>query len=97
VHELAHIFCGHLGSDRDAWWAERDDLDLERVEMEAASVAYLVSRRRGLHPVAGRFMAGIAARDRRLQAISLAAVLQATTHIEAMSRSASSRPPRRGR
>ena len=36
VQELAHVFCGHLGIDSDAWWAERNDLDLERVEVEAA-------------------------------------------------------------
>jgi hypothetical protein len=97
VHELAHVFCGHLGIDSEAWWAERDDLDIERVEVEAASVAYLVCRRRRLHRAATRFTAGFAEGDRRLPALSLNAVLQAATHIEAMSRSAWTRPLRRGR
>ena len=97
VHELAHVFCGHLGIDSDAWWAERDDLDLEQVEVEAASVAYLVCRRRGLQRAAARFAAGLAAGDRRLPVLSLNAVLQAATHIEAMCRSAWTRPLRRGR
>lgn len=97
VQELAHVFCGHLGIDSDAWWAERNDLDLERVEVEAASVAYLVCRRRGLHRAASRVTAGYAEDDRRLPALSLNAVLQAATHIEAMGRSAWARPLRRGR
>ena len=97
VQELAHIFCGHLGIDSDAWWAEREDLDLERAEVEAASVAFLVCRRRGLTRVAGRFTAGYASDERRIPALSLNAVLQAATHIEAMSRSIWSRPLRRGR
>jgi hypothetical protein len=97
VRELAHIFCGHLGIDSDAWWAERDDLDLERVEVEAASVAYLVCRRRGLLRAAQGLASGYAAADRRLPVLSLNAVVQAATHIEAMSRSAWTRPLRRGR
>jgi hypothetical protein len=97
VHGLAHVFCGHLGIDSEAWWAERDDLDLERVEVEAASVACLVCRRRGLHRAAARFASGLGEGDRRLPALSLNAVLQAATHIEAMSRSAWTRALRRGR
>jgi len=26
-HELAHIYLGHLGSDKDRWWAGRSELD----------------------------------------------------------------------
>lgn len=94
VHALAHVFCGHLGSDRDAWWPERDDLDLEIVEVEAAATAGLVCGRRGLPRSAERTTAGLMGRDRALPPIRLSAVLHAAAHIEAMSRPGAARPAR---
>ena len=38
AHELGHIFCGHLGIDRNAWWPEREDLNISNEEIEAACV-----------------------------------------------------------
>ncbi len=47
-HELAHIYLGHLGTDGDYWWPSRRNLDHTTVEVEAESVAYLVTTRLGL-------------------------------------------------
>jgi hypothetical protein len=47
-HELAHILLGHLGTDRDLWWPSRTNLTLQTVEIEAESVAYIVTSRLGL-------------------------------------------------
>jgi len=47
-HELAHIYLGHLGSDRDRWWPCRINLDRHSIEIEAEAVAYLVTSRLGL-------------------------------------------------
>ena len=47
-HELAHIFLGHLGSDKDRWWPSRQNLNHASVEVEAEAVAYTVTQRLGL-------------------------------------------------
>ena len=47
-HELAHIYLGHLGSDRDHWWPVRYNLDRHSCEVEAEAVAFLVTWRLGL-------------------------------------------------
>jgi hypothetical protein len=47
-HELAHIYLGHLGSDRDHWWPSRTDLDSRAVEIEAEATAFIVTMRLGL-------------------------------------------------
>lgn len=47
-HELAHILLGHLGSDFDHWWPARTNLSHAAVEVEAESVAWIVTSRFGL-------------------------------------------------
>lgn len=47
-HELAHILLGHLGSDFDHWWPARANLSHSAVEVEAESVAWIVTSRLGL-------------------------------------------------
>jgi hypothetical protein len=47
-HELAHIYLGHLGTDRDHRWPSRTDLDSRAVEIEAESTAFIVTNRLGL-------------------------------------------------
>jgi hypothetical protein len=84
VVELGHLFCGHLGIDGDAWWADRKELDLERIDIEAASVAYLVCRRRRLAEAAKSFLSEYRHADRGLPPFSLNAVFQAAGHIESM-------------
>jgi len=97
VLELAHIFCGHLGIDSDAWWVDRKDLELECIDIEAASVAHLICGRRGLTHAGGRFLAECREKDRELPFFSLNAVFQAATYIEAMGRTPWNRPRKHGR
>lgn len=47
-HKLAHIYLGHLGSDKDRWWPSRRNLGRSVSEIEAESVAFIVSMRLGL-------------------------------------------------
>lgn len=49
-HELAHIYLGHLGGDKQGWWPARLNLTHATVEIEAEAVAYIVSTRLGLRP-----------------------------------------------
>lgn len=48
-HELAHIFLGHLGGDKDLWWPSRLNLDHHSMEIEAEATAFIVTQQLGLH------------------------------------------------
>jgi hypothetical protein len=41
-HELAHIYLGHLGADKEGWWPWRLNLPYAVTEMEAEAVSYFV-------------------------------------------------------
>lgn len=56
AHEMAHLFCGHLGSTETDWWPSRPSLSHAQCEIEAESVAYLVCRRAGLHSLSERYL-----------------------------------------
>ena len=97
ILELSRIFCGHLGIDSDAWWLDRKDLDLDRIEIEAAAVAYLVCRRKGLTAVSRGFLSECRENDRELPPFSLNAVFQASSHIEIMGRGPWKKTRKQGR
>ena len=84
VHELGHIFCGHLGIDRYAWWPEREDLNIGTEDIESACVAYLVCRREGLRACSEKYLSDYVGANRELPAFSLNAVLQAVSYVEEM-------------
>lgn len=44
VHELGHLYCGHLGTPNPDWWPDRNGLPEVIREFEAESVAFLVCR-----------------------------------------------------
>ena len=50
THELAHLYLGHLGGDRKLKIPDRAGLQHAARELEAESVCYLVSMRRGIEP-----------------------------------------------
>ena len=84
VHELGHIFCGHLGIDRYAWWPEREDLNISTEDIEAACVAYLVCRRDGLRACSEKYLSDYVGAGRDLPTFSLNSVLQAVSYVEEM-------------
>jgi hypothetical protein len=97
VLELGRIFCGHLGIDGDAWWPDRKDLNFDRTEMEAAAVAYLVCRRRGLAAAPGGVLNECIQNGKELPLVSLNVVFQAANHIETMGRRAWKKARKQGR
>ena len=97
AHELGHIFCGHLGIDRYAWWPEREDLNIRGEEIEAGCVAYLVCRRKGLRACSEKFLANYAGTNQEIPTFSLNAVLQAVSYVEEMGRRPWKEPRKRRR
>ena len=97
TRELGHIFCGHLGIDKNAWWSERHHLSATQDELEAESVAFLISQRKGLVSPAKAFLRQYQLTDQHLPVFSLNAILQAVKYIETMGRSRWREPKKRGR
>jgi hypothetical protein len=84
VHELGHIYCGHLGSVKGAWWKDREGIDRSIKEIEAESVSYLVCKRRGLETKSEQYLALQSEKNIELPAISLDAILKTVSYIEGM-------------
>ena len=95
--ELGHIFCGHLGIDKNAWWPERDHLSPTQEELEAESVAFLICQRKGLASTAKIFLRQYQLTDQHLPVFSLNAILQTVNYIETMGRSRWREPKKQGR
>lgn len=96
VHELAHIHCGHLGTDADGWWPDAQHLDKQCREFEAESVTFLVCTRAGINPGSQRYLAGYLKKSGEIPQISLERVMKAAGYIESLGqRALPMRPPKK--
>ena len=86
VHELAHLYCGHLGTPNVRWWPDRRGLSHEIKEFEAESVAYLVCLRCGIDTSSEQYLSHYLEKQERVPPISLDRVMKAAGLIESMSR-----------
>jgi hypothetical protein len=84
VHELAHLYCGHLGTPNDKWWPDRSRLSKYTREFEAESVCYLVCGRAGIDNPSDKYLAGYLDQNRHVPEISLECVMAASGLIEKM-------------
>lgn len=84
LHELAHIYLGHLGGDKDGWWPSRGDLARRAMEVEAEAVAHIVSRRAGLKGASPHYVSRYLDGDGTLQAISLDLIAKVAGRLEDM-------------
>jgi hypothetical protein len=86
VHELGHLYCGHLGTPNNKWWPDRQGLPLEIREFEAESVCYLVCTRLGIDSPSAQYLSGYVRKYESTPPISLDAVLKSSWLIEKMGR-----------
>lgn len=84
VHELAHIFCGHLGSSNTGKWKDRSHFDYQIKEIEAESIAYLVCNRLGLKTSSDSYLANYISENDATPPISFDLVLTVSYIIEQM-------------
>jgi hypothetical protein len=85
-HELAHVYLGHLGSDRDGWWPYRTKLSVGTVEIEAEAAAHIVCRRIGLQTRSAEYLANYVGNEDDLELISLDLISRVAARIEEMGR-----------
>ena len=86
VHELAHLYCGHLGTPDEKWWKGRRPPSLAIREFEAESVAYLICARIGIDNPSEKYLAGYVKDHDQVPDISLESIIKATGLIEQMSK-----------
>jgi len=84
VHELAHVYCGHLGNMINSWWSSRMGMSLDIKEIEAESVSYLVCRRLGLTTSSHEYLSNYIKEDKPLPNISIDRILTVANYIEKM-------------
>ena len=84
VHELAHLYCGHLGTPNEKWWPNRRHLSGAVCEFEAESVCYLVCGRVGINNPSDEYLAGYMKQNKHVPEISLECVMAAAGLIEKM-------------
>lgn len=85
-HELGHIFLGHLGQDEDGWWPSRTHLTHSAIEVEAESVAFLVSERFGMTGSSDAYVAALTERGELPVGVSLDNVARVAGLVERMTR-----------
>jgi hypothetical protein len=84
AHELAHLYCGHLGTPNRKWWPDRSGLDKNTVEFEAESTAYIVCGRQGIRTPAEAYLNGYLDQHDKIPDISLECVMKAAGLIDDM-------------
>ena len=94
-HELAHIFLGHLGCDRDHWWPSRIDLDRHAMEVEAEAAAYIVTTHLGLEGTSAGYVSRHLDEGQPPRTVSLDMIAKVAGRIERMARE--TLPARRSR
>ena len=86
AHEIAHVFCGHLGPTIYGFWPDNRHALKDVKELEAEAVAYLVTDRLNLDVGSVQYLAGYLSDDEPLPQYSLDNVLKAAGKIEEMLR-----------
>ena len=86
VHELAHLYCGHLGTPNGRWWPDRQNLSHAVREFEAESVSYLVCTRLGIDTASDEYLAGYVRRCPATLPISLDRIMKSVWLLEQMGR-----------
>jgi hypothetical protein len=85
-HELAHIYLGHVGADRDGCWPFRMNLSEAVAEIEAESVAHIVCSRAGLRTRSAEYLSSFVEDSEDLDAISLDLISRVAGKLEEMGR-----------
>lgn len=82
VHELAHLYLGHLGEDRHLRIDGRAHVSHQQCELEAESVAYLVSKRQGVHCRSHTYLSNYVSQHTEVGDLDLYQVMKVAGHVE---------------
>ena len=85
AHELAHLYCGHLGTPDIKLWPDRQRINHETEEFEAESVSFMVCQRQGIQTTSPEYLSQFVIDHTDIPAISMESVMKAAGLIESMS------------
>lgn len=86
VHELAHLYCGHLGTPDEKWWPNRMYLSHGEMEFEAESISYLGCEGLGILSPSAEHLERFIGSYTEVPQISLEPVMKVAGLIEQMGR-----------
>jgi hypothetical protein len=86
VHELAHLYLGHLGTPNKKWWPDRQGLSKSAVEFEAETLSYLACSRIGISTSSEAYLSSYIGKHEKIPKISLECLMKAAGIIESMGR-----------
>jgi len=84
VHELGHLFLGHLGPDKALNVPARPSMDHSQRELEAESVAYLVCARNGVRSKSETYLTHYVKTTTTIDDIDVYQVMRAAVQVEAL-------------
>jgi hypothetical protein len=84
VHELAHVYGGHLGTFQKSWWKPRTGLITDVEEIEAESISYLVCGRNGLITSSDAYLSDYIKTKQEIPLISMDVILTVSGYIESL-------------
>jgi len=84
LHELGHLYCGHLGTPDAKWWPDRRGLSRQVCEFEAEAIAALVCERADINTPADSYLSGCLESDGEVPEISVELVMKVAGLLEQM-------------
>lgn len=86
LHELGHLYCGHMGTPNSKWWKDRRrfNLSLESMEFEAESVCWLICGRLGIENPSAEYLEGYTNKNGEIPDVSVDTILKASGSIESL-------------
>jgi len=82
AHELGHLFLGHLGRDKNLGVPDRRDVERKEREIEAESVAYIVSARNGIESKSEKYLSRFMRDDTAVAKLNLHQITRAAGAVE---------------
>jgi hypothetical protein len=82
IHELAHLFLGHIGPNQKLKIGGRRNLTHSQQEIEAESVAYLVCKRYGVSPKSQTYLSNFIKEDSDVTDIDFYSIMKAAGDVE---------------
>lgn len=84
THELGHLLLGHLGPDEALSVPKRQSLTYQNRELEAESVAYIVSARNGIESKSHPYLSGFVRSATSVDDLDLYQIMRAAGQVEAL-------------
>jgi len=82
IHELGHLFLGHLAPDKALSVPKRHSLTHAERELEAESVAYIVAERNGVHSKSETYLANFVQQSTRIDDLDVYQIMRAAGQVE---------------